>query len=66
MDDVNNDEYFVIKDRCKTCKGRICEGCVPLANRISGTGDIEDIIYLWDEIMVLFAPFSRSANRYCG
>ena len=29
------EEFFVMKDRCKGCKGRICERCIPLANRIN-------------------------------
>ena len=37
-------EYFVIKERCKICKGRICERCIPLANRINGSGELVDMV----------------------
>ena len=33
------EEFFVIKERCKKCEGRICEKCIPLANRINFSGD---------------------------
>ena len=36
-------EYFVIKEKCKGCKGRICERCIPLANRINKSGNLVDM-----------------------
>ena len=36
-------EYFVIKERCRRCNGRICENCIPLANRIDGLGEMVEM-----------------------
>ena len=44
MGPEEDNECFLVRDRCTYCNGRICENCVPLGNRISKSGEEKEIV----------------------